>query len=352
MIGNAPIRAADSVLDIKWDFITSDIGRGIAWSPDGTHIAFGNPSENQVLILDLKTQSISKYINLPSNPDSVYFTLQWSSNGLYLAVVSSPKAYVFNTEDGRLVQTYSDFSKEDEKSLIIDARWINVSNTLSVLDANGYINLFNVLTGQVIKLIDLGENGESIFYSAFDWNDAIGLFAAPLYSTGTLGFWKLDGEIVATLVKSDPNTQNGLSSDCRILTLGGGTKSVTSIRWANEGSRVAVATELGITVCAFEDQMSAIKINDISVVQKNDTMPYPAPFLVTWSPDGRWLLSSSYPGPDYCWIKIFDSTQDYDLYQTIENKVCSIRYWQWSSDGTHLAAIAHDGLWIGSVQPR
>lgn len=340
--------AQESFPKVQWEQVAAGKYTGITWSPDGNSIAFGNSNGTQVFIFDLKNKKIETEINLSLPATSLYspLILEWSPDGNHIAVARNRVLYLINIRREPLVQQYPDLGATD-------IRWINDSLS-AVFDSAGYIHLIDVAASKIVRLIEIDALGEYI-YPAFDWNPVIGLFAAPLY-TSTIGFWDISGEIVTTLVRTEPTLRNALRSDCLTsdnLT-SGANRDIRSMRWANDGYRLAVAIEYRIIICTPNRALTNYAIITLPAIPDPDFDPsgmgssLRPPFLITWSPDDRWLLSSASIAGD-CWIAIFDSKRAYELHQIIEDEVC-FEDWRWSPDASHLAVSGYDGVWVGSIQ--
>ena len=362
----------------EWrQFDTGYLLQGLPWSPDNTSLAITSLDNAAVLLTNRTTWEVERQIALPTT-EFPLTRLWWSPNGHYIAVANDFELIVLDT----MAATSSQFT--DRLPVIdgrwIDARWLGNSNVLAVLNNSGLIVLLDVVRQEISDEIELdGFLAGEAFYTAFDWNETRGLFAAPLYSSNTIGFWNESGAMPNGLVREMAPNENRFASPCGAwrpegesslefdFSQLGGNVDVTDLQWSLDGTHLALVANYNVVICTINAERTDITaiyqrripdlLYDPNAPQADQTMPYSLTNKVAWSPDDRWLLVSLLPLPlevptNSCGLAVFDRMQDFSYTGMIGEQLCFVQDMSWSPDGNQLAVQAGtDGqYWLGTLQ--
>ncbi len=362
----------------EWrEFGTGYLLRGMPWSPDNTYMAINSVDNDAVLLLNRTTWEVVSQITLPTT-EFPLTRLWWSPNGHYIAVANDFELIVLDVVEMTSIQ-FSDRLPALEGRWI-DVQWMGNTNVLAILNNNGLIVLLDVVRQEISDEIELdGFLAGEAFYNAFDWNQAQGLFAAPLYSSNTIGFWNESGAMPSGLVQEMAPNENRFASQCGawrpesgsalefdFVQLGGNV-DVTDLQWSLDGTSLALIANYNVVVCTMNPQMTAVTalrqrripdlLYDPNAPQADQRVPYSLTYRLTWSPDGRWLLVSLLPLPlavptNSCGVAVFDAAQDFNYTGMVGEHICFVQGMSWSPDGSQLVVQAGtDGhYWIGTLQ--
>ncbi len=331
------IAAANTAL-FSWTLVTDDPVIAVDWSPDGERIAVSDLVENTVGIFNLSTGAYDWRFSLPDDSDSWF--LRWSPDGAYIAVLVESSIYLLNAGNN---QDYRILSA-NPKYHIVAARWSADSQRLAAL-SNGYIEIWDIVTGEITQTVDLGSHVE-VSYPSFDWSPDGQIFAAPYntplaYGAGAslIGFWDAKGNLIDAYM---PQNQTEFRSGAFCYNYGEDSGELLDIEWASDGKTIAVSGYDGYGTCTLSTNL-AFERREIS----GDFTT-----VVRWSPDQRWLASADAEGT-YAWsclVRITDVTQSYiTTVEPISSHDCSVSSLAWSPDSGQLAVGASSGLWIGTL---
>ncbi len=347
---------------------------GTPWSPNNQYLAVASLENDAILLLNRETWAVDKQLVLPDTAAPLR-TIQWNPNGSYIAVGNDYEQIVVNVRDGNSIQLTELLSTDDRP--VLESRWLDDSNVLAVFAGTGKILLIDVTTKEITQEIELDAYRAGFFYTAFDWNQHSGLFAAPLYSSNTIGFWDESGMMSAHLVQENAPGERRFASQCSAFGVDsssplefdysglGGNVDLMDIGWSNGGTRLALTANYSAVVCTLNSQRTAmtqlrqLRIPDPSYDPNSPNpdlqVPFSATFKVSWSPDDHWLLISLLPIPpglsqNSCGVAVFDTTRNFAYVGKIAEQSCSIHEMSWSPDGRQLAITANtSGYWIGTL---
>lgn len=360
-------------LAFEWQhFEDAKLLDGDLWSPDNRYLAVSSLENDAILMLDGETWEVARRLELPATEWEVS-TLQWSPNGDYIAVASSIDLIVVDVRDGSSIALTNVVP-----SGRLDTRWME-GDVLAVLSKGDevIVTLIDISTQEIIRQFELYDYEDHSTFATFDWNAHFRLFAAPLHTTYTIGFWDEFGNLSSRLIRQDtPNSYQQRASQCGITGIEpsptpefnffgwGGNENLLDMQWSSDGTRLALTIYDWIVVCTLNPEMDAVTSIRQLGIPNPDYDPddlnlqhrYNMPRDVSWSPDNRWLLASQFFSPpevpgDSCGIGVFDATQDFTYAGEIGEEFCHVWSMSWSSDGSQLAiGNGSDGYWIGTLR--
>lgn len=378
LLSTSNLVLGDAPLQFDWrQFDTGSLLQGMPWSPDNAYVAVSSLDKGAVLLINRATWEVDHQIVLPST-EFPLTRLWWSQNGHYIAVANDFELIVLDV----IATTISQFSDRLPalEGRWIDARWMGNSNVLALLNNNGLIVLLDVVRQEISAEIELdGFLAGEAFYNGFDWNQAQGLFVAPLYSSNTIGFWNESGAMPDGLVREMAPNENRFASQCGAwrpegesdlefdFAQLGGNVDVTDIQWSLDGKYLALVANYNLVICTINAETTAVTalrqrqipdlLYDPHAPQADQRPPYSLTYRLTWSPDDHWLLVSLLPLPpdaptNSCGVAVFDAVQDFNYIGMVGEQLCFVQDMSWSPDGSHLAVqAAPDGhFWIGILQ--
>ena len=347
---------------------------GSPWSPNNQYLAVSSLQQDAILLIDRETWDVARRLELPST-ELPLARVRWSPNGNYIAVATYAELIVLSVQEGdpvRLTQLLSAM-----EGVLLEMRWMGDTDALAVLDNAGKIHVINVATQEVIGQIEFDDYPAAEWsYNTFDWSPHASLFAAPLYSSNTIGFWEMSGNIRDELVRESAPNANRFASQCgawrpeRASSLEfdfsqlGGNIDLLDIEWSNDGTRIVLTASYNVVVCALNQQMTEVSnLRQLRIPNPlydptniNLQNPYNIPFEVTWSPDDRWLLASQFyippqvPG-DSCGIPVFDTQNDFAYVGEIGEQFCHVWDMSWTPDGRLLSiGTEATGYWVGTLR--
>ncbi|MEP7291508.1 MAG: hypothetical protein ABI835_06975 [Chloroflexota bacterium] len=335
-----PAKAESDLSKISWTQVTTEPAFNIDWDSTGERIAIANYQENTVGIFNLPRRSYDSLFSLPD--DSVARFIRWSPDGTYLAATVEGDIYLFDVEDN-LNEDYQVFSSDFGYYGVV--RWSADSSRLAALTFSGYIEILDILSGEVSQTIELGELPE-IVYPTFDWSPDGQIFAAPYYRTlpfasegSLIGFWDAEGHLINDYI---PQNQTEFRSGDFCYNYGEGNGEAFSIEWASDGKSLAISGYDGYGIC----------ILDVEGIVEQNTISSSFNSIIRWSPDQHWLASATQGGTGAwsCFVSLVDMTQDYrTTEEALSRENCAVISLAWSPDSTQLAAGTSSGLWIGTL---
>jgi WD40 repeat protein len=372
-----PVSADDPPLQFAWQHInTGTVLPGDPWSPDSQYIAVYDSDQNAVLILNVTTWQVERQFPLPA-PQFRLFSLAWSPNGNYIALLGSDSLEgahamaMLNLVDQSIVFLTPLLADVG----VFDMRWMGSTNSLATFSPKGYIAIIDVAHLEFDRGFQLDRYSPDglYFFVGFDWSSASALFAAPLYSSATIGFWDASGMLSSDLVREETLGQNIFGSQCGAWLPEGtapldfsfdyldGNVALMDLEWSNDGLRLALVGGYEVTVCTLNAQRTEViqihshRIPDPSFdpnsapsVGFNDIL---LPRNLVWSPNGHWLITSilDFMG-NSCGLAVFDATQNFAFAGFVGQGLCNIGNMSWSPDGSQIALDARgNGLWIGTL---
>ena len=266
----------------------------IAWSPDGTKLAFAF-SDGTCKVYNFTTQQLSTLI---THNDRVHY-VAWSPDGTMLASSARDgtiKVYNFRTQQtitiGRI------------RTAGVDSiAWSPDGTMLAFSSNNDRCNVYNFHTQQITTLINLARGIELIA-------------------------WSPDGTMLA--FTTDDNTCNVYNFHTQqITTLYQITWRIRHIAWHPNSTMLASASDdRTCMVYDFTTQQLTTPITHTSKIN-----------CVAWSPDGTMLASASHD----CSCKVYDFNTR-QIISTFDDNTNTIKCVAWSPNGTMLASGSHDGI--------
>lgn len=350
---------------------------GEPWSPDNRYLAVSSMENDAILLFARETWEVARRLELPTT-ESEISTLQWSADRRYIAVSSWKDLIVVDVPDDSAAVLTNLLSPGR-----LDTRWMG-EDTLAVLSAvwlNGdevTITLIDVPSQEIIRQFELYDYEFRSIFATFEWNLHSKLFATPLGTTFTIGFWDEFGNLSSELVRQDVQYPYLSASQCGTTNSlepsptpefnfhgMGGNEVLLDMQWSNDGRRLAFTNYGWAVVCILNSELDAVEsvrlvgIPNPAYYPDNDVIglsPHKMPNEVSWSPDDRWLLVSQFYVPpgmseDSCGIAVFDAAQDFAYAGEMGEEFCQVSSMNWSPDGGQLAiGNGSDGFWVGTLQ--
>ncbi len=283
----------------------TDAVEAVTWSPDGSKLASGG-DDNTIRIWNASSGETLFTLHGHNNTITA---LAWSPDGKKLASTSDDKTLrVWNPENGEPLATLTGDSSGGPRYLA----WSKDSAKLAIGNDNGNVQLWDMSSDPVTLRNEQG------------WITPVALSPdGTKIANGTAGnaiqLWDLTNR---KLLDSFP-AHNDL---------------VYFLAWSPDGSRLASASSDGtvrLWDMAGANHLALLTLNaHASGVNK-----------VRWSPDGRYLVTSSgfinLGGVDDPTVRIWDAETGKLLY-TLEGHTKPVLDVAWSPDGTRLATVSFD----------
>lgn len=328
----------------SWTKLLSEPAIGVDWSPDGQSIVFGAPDSSQVGLLNWQTGETIWRTPFPK-PDNIYspwaYSARWSRDGKWIAVTNGGKVYLADPQTGHFKVLKTSVSAERTEPDYMLARWGNDSNSLAVLDTNGFIDIFDTTTGETTQTINLtaGARYADANLTAFDWSPDGQFFVAatlnPPMAAEIVGFWDRSGNLLKAYTRESatdaipriPCTRNATNPAA---------DNLTYFEWANDSRTLLVGLTSGLAVC---------RLNIDGTIDSRGLRSYGT--VYHWSPDQRWLAGAINTDLG---IWIADTANNY---QTVSEQPpgggSAVISFTWSPDSQHLAVGTIHELWIGTL---
>jgi WD40 repeat protein len=289
----------------------------VAWSPDGSKIAFGGGQsgcspeiipEFAVTIVDAITgNTIYRLLGHQCNINS----LAWNSNGTWLASAAEDGIIVWNVANGQIIS---------------EASRLGLGAYSVAWQPNGIQFLYTLGEQPVIEFV----------------NSDTGQLINSFFSEGGTTFsadWSPDGSLVA----SGDNAVRvwDMATGQLIKTFTGHSGAVFPVLWSPDGTLLAsVAGD------------NTVRIWNVATNENLLTIPVGAVWRLDWSPSGNAIAASSLDG----YIYIFDtgSGEQVDVIQSMSGAVLDV---DWSPDGSELVYVGDstgnqgENLTVLTLQP-
>ena len=327
-------------LNFTWEEIYPDKVLTFTWSPDGEHIAFIDNDLQNIHILNVHTKIVERKINLPSPvKDSRTPKFSWSPDGSYFALAMNGQAYVIDAQNGNILIDYVNaFDASSKEYTISNIRWARDSSSVAAFSYRKFIDVVDIKTGKTLKTIDFHDNRGLPAYAAFDWSPDNSRFAAD-QNTLFIGIWDSNGKPIVGHGKEDAS--KNVKLNCPGIDYET-PREIISLNWSIDSASLAVGSDIGLWICKIgEDNMINYKYIDNGVNVSS-----------VWSPDAKWLVTSSISPIDdltnKCELKAFDVKGDYKAQTITVNSTFCAYALSWSPNSQQLAARSEGHLWLGT----
>ncbi|HEV2579895.1 MAG TPA: WD40 repeat domain-containing protein [Ktedonobacteraceae bacterium] len=278
------------------------------WSSDGRRIASAGNS-GSILVWDAATgDTLLSYEEHPAK--SSVTQIRWSPNDQQIASISSDGTMlVWNAATGATLlrrlqsgQTYTGVT------------WSDDGKHLALVNQDGQIQLLDITTARTLHATPQHEGGASSAVWSLDgkrvaiintngyvqvWDALNGAaLLAPLVKYGLVQAvsWSPDGRRIATSQLSVVQVWDAGTGDI-ICTCDGAAYPITSISWSSDNRHLAFAGNQGVVVWDISTQTMLLTYQGMNW----DSTQVP---VVTWSPDGRRIASSSALGSVQVWLAL------------------------------------------------
>ncbi|MBK8022479.1 MAG: hypothetical protein IPK19_13890 [Chloroflexi bacterium] len=256
-------------------------------------------------------------------------------------MTNSRSVYVINAQFGNSHALSISVPAERDQPAYTRPRWGNDLISLAVLDTNGFIDIVNSKTGEIIQTISLtgGTRYADLEITAFDWSpDGQFLVAPHLRSpmtAETIGFWTSSGNIVEGYTQDNvtdlsPQTPCPRHADSPVA------DHVTFLEWANDSRTLVVGLTYGLAVCRLQLD---------GTIDVHELQSYGTSFH--WSPDQRWLAGAINTDTS---VWIADVANRYQTVSVQPPHGSAVNSFAWSPDSEHLAVGTRRELWIGTLE--
>jgi WD40 repeat protein len=341
---------SDEKPHIEWQTIQPDEnGEPVSlntWSPDSAYIAGTDYVHEEILIFSIAESRVIRRLALPAwdKKFNLFASTFWSPNGDYFALALGGQSYVLDAKTGALVSKLKPSSSEDRPRMgIVDVRWSKDSTRVAALSWNGFITVFDAMSGEVTLTIDLNDGvRSSMAYPIFDWSSDNSRFVA-IYQDNDLAVWDSEGN----LLTDTPETR-GCSGG-----LGDFPQTGNNVAWANDNRTLLVSGQY-LVICRFDGLTlsqigNAISYHSSGEGQQVSYSVSPA----AWSPDQQWIVGAIRGGLDLtdpysCQLRFFDVERDMAL-SRIDKGICG--YLTWSPNGHYIIVNSANSkdIWLGTI---
>ena len=343
-ISITPLGATASVFNISWTEALSEPAIAIDWRPDGNSIVLGNPDSSQIALLNWQTHEILWRTPFPESDltfSPYAYSARWSRDGKWIAITKSRKVYLVDPQTGQFNLLEVNVPSGRDQPAYVLPRWGNDSDSLAVLDTNGFIDILAPTTGEITQTIALtaGAKYADPNITAFDWSPDGQLFVATYLNSRmvakTVGFWDRNGNLLRAYTQ-ERVTDPAPITPCTRNASNPVPDNLTYFEWANDSRTLVVGLTYGLAVC---------RLNIDETIDLHELESYGAIFH--WSPDQRWLAGAI--NTDLA-IWIADTANNYQVVSEQPPDGSSVASFAWSPDSRHLAVGTIHELWIGTLE--
>lgn len=290
---------------------------GLAWSPDSTQLAIGSS-------LGVWIYAVDTWKDVLFRGDQTYIdSLDWSPDGREIATSSNGIIDIWDTTTGALFMTL-DTGIPNRASML---SWSPCGTLLASANWDGTVRLWNTTNGDIAHVLEIPlDESVSVTPWSVDWSpdgDRLIVNGITIWDVKTgamlrewtkvdktsLVTWQPNGDWIATSTYDGHIEIRDVPDGNIVIRLAGHPVIVTALAWHPYGEQLASIGGVDYTFEGPGSPSSQVKIWDVTTgemitelakgVTTGDSMFYQ--YALAWSPDGRWLASTSDDGTVHLW---------------------------------------------------
>ncbi len=260
----------------------------IAWSPDGTQLAYGGDSGSVEIVDVPQLTQLGDVISVAWSPDGTKIA-GGGTNGLLR---------IWNTT-GQTVLTMTGLSGD-----VYSVAWSPDSTKIVSGHEDGNARVWDANTGQLLSTL----TGHNQAVVSVDWSpDGAHIVTGSFYDTNDLRVW--DATTYQVIAARETGT-------------------IFEVSWSPNSTKVMTALENGFVVIYDIDLGNPLGFAEINS----------AALTARWSPDGSQIAIGDYDGQIHIW-----NTSTYDPINTLSGHTDRVEAIAYRPDGSVLASASHDG---------
>ncbi len=320
----------------------------LSWTPAGYHLAYNKKdisvqANDTLYIWDSITQ---QHIYRANKQQDIIKSLEWSSNGTYLAVKwdHSGEIGIWDT----IHKEYRTFLKKEDYTgfILLDIHWLPNSNYIIGNFDDGFVRVWDIENSRCIREIQVAENKQTSLSSVISCSPN-GKYIAHIYDKGTNS---RSHKTIKILYSNTLATKTEFQLELKWK------DNFNKLAWSPDATRIAYRSGSTVKILDITTQqcitLPGLPEKDIEMV-----------WSISWSPDGKCIAighdytiniwntdTNTYTGTIFQ-RKVSDNTlvttyrpndqleYMHDLLnRTTEKTTCPVYYISWSPDGKYIGA--------------